>query len=185
MPIKKSEIVKASIKLKNGALQLEGPQAFVEKYLDPIIKKHKPFSKAFPKPEPTKKERVLITLTNNTADIYYSFLLGISAVAVTSFQIGNNSIFYVALALFIVFFVIAFYLKCLKRWTWKRDTIVNQLSKMRIQMKFMSWSLGITAIGISLINLTDIWIARLIFAVITLVVVFGFIIKGVLSYENR
>jgi hypothetical protein len=41
------DVVKALINLKDGTIQLEGPQEYVEKYLDkydPMIKEWKPFS---------------------------------------------------------------------------------------------------------------------------------------------
>jgi hypothetical protein len=57
MAEKKSEMVKANINIKKGTLELEGPQEFVEKYLKPILKNNKPFSKAFPKPKPTVEEK--------------------------------------------------------------------------------------------------------------------------------
>jgi len=57
MPTKQSEIVKASVDLKKRTLQLEGPQEFVEKYLNHVIENCKPFVKKNTKPEPTKEER--------------------------------------------------------------------------------------------------------------------------------
>jgi len=56
MEQKKSDVVKAFIDLKKGVLQLEGPQEFVEKYLDPIIKNCKPFSASSPKGEESKEK---------------------------------------------------------------------------------------------------------------------------------
>jgi hypothetical protein len=57
MAEQKPDIVKAFVDLKKGILQLEGPQEFVEKYLDPIIRNSKIFTKPSPKPEPTVEEK--------------------------------------------------------------------------------------------------------------------------------
>ncbi len=78
----KSNIVKAFIDLKKGVLQVEGPQEFVEKYLNSIVKNCKPFSKAFPKPEPTIEEQDKIKqYKNSVAESLASFSFNVLLLA--------------------------------------------------------------------------------------------------------
>jgi hypothetical protein len=185
MATKKSETAKANIDLKKGTIQLEGPQEFVEKYLMPILKTNKPFSKAFPKAKPTKREKEIIILEDSTTRVYFSFLLGLIAASLTSFRLGGVSgAFCVSLILTIVVSAILFYIIFLKKWRWNRERIVNCFSKMKIQMSYMSWSLGFAAIGISLINFWQNDIARIICGIITVVISIGLIIRGVVKTQD-
>jgi hypothetical protein len=149
MAEQKSDIVKVLIDLKKGILQLEGPQEFVEKYLDPIIKSRKPFSKAFPKPEPTVEERDKTRqLEKQNIISYFSLSLGLFATATLAYNKSNvmgwRTLVVVGGLSLLFCLYIAFFNK------WKKQEVLSFAAMVGID--YMRLYLGLVSLGVGLIS---------------------------------
>jgi hypothetical protein len=166
MPIKKSEIVKASIKIKNGTLQLEGPQEFVEKYLKPIVENCKPFSKAFPKPRPTAEEQdetkrrinsTAATFANLTIGLWAVALIGLSpstptsSTLLTALNSAISCASYILATLGVLSFLFTLYLaNCPRNWRQKSVSEFLERNKAIKAAKDIVWLIVVAVFGVGL-----------------------------------
>jgi hypothetical protein len=182
MEEKKPDTVKAFIDLKKRVLQLEGPQEFVEKYLDPIIKNCKPFSaSSSPKPKPTVKEQEqLKKIKSSAAYKSLSLSLGLGATTLLTYNISKDSWWVPLCILSVIVFISGFYFVFINKW--KRHKALNQADSVPIRHVMLF--LGLVSLGIGLIKSELPWppaplLGRVLIIVGYLDLIYGSIIRPI------
>lgn len=160
----KSAVVKAFIDFKKGVLQLEGPQEFVEKYLDSTVKNCKPFAASSPKPKPTAEEQEKTKqYKNSVAESLVTLSIGLFTVALLNrtlavsgkvlgwYKVVASGWYYVAyLGIISLFFGLYFVFPSHNRQEWLIRNIFNKSILKAI--KLYGWAIVLVLFGEGLIK---------------------------------
>jgi len=178
----KSNTVKATIDSKKGTLRLEGPQEFVEKYLDSIIQNCKPFSTSSPHEEESESSNKERDYRYFTAESHGSLSLSLIIVALLNRSLAVST-WYVPAILGVIILLIGLYLilpsHMIQKWLLRK--VFNKYELKTV--KWAGWAIVLALFGYGLTQTGIPWLT--IFGALTAVSSYAVLTIGFLQIAKR